>query len=103
MEPDRITRPEREEFAHLLCGRGCSQICGIVSRGDFMATEVSAHRVPQANAGAGTRLAFSSRYAYDGSAGVDRLSQAVALMPDESGGSWAMAARIERRSCPRSN
>ena len=46
-----------------------------------MASPVSAHRIPATAQGAGNRLPFFTRYACDGSAGVDFFAQDVARVP----------------------
>ena len=85
VEADSITRPGRDEFvrlrphvfAELWSFFGAFDI-------DLMASPVSAHRIPAAAPGAGNQLPCFTRYACEGSAGVDFFSQDVSRVPGES-------------------
>ena len=85
VEADSITRPGRDEFvrlrphvfAELWSFFGAFDI-------DLMAPPVSAHCIPAAAPGAGNQLPYFTRYACEGSAGVDFFSQDVSRVPGES-------------------
>ena len=78
VEADSIARPGRDEFvflrphvfAELWSFLGAFDI-------DLMASPVSAHCIPAAAPGAGNQLPCFTRYACEGSAGVDFFSQDV--------------------------
>ena len=79
VEADSITRPGRDEFARLR-PHVFAELWAFFGEFniDLMASPVSAHRIP---ATAGNRLPFFTRYACDGSAGVDFFAQDVARVP----------------------
>ncbi|CAN0429763.1 unnamed protein product [Ascophyllum nodosum] len=85
VEADSIPRPGRDEFvrlrphvfAELWSFFGAFDI-------DLMASPVSAHRIPAAAPGAGNQLPCFTRYACEGSAGVDCFSQDVSRVPGSS-------------------
>ena len=82
VEADSITRPGRDEFARLR-PHVFAELWAFFGEFniDLMASPVSAHRIPATAQGAGNRLPFFTRYACDGSAGVDFFAQDVARVP----------------------
>ena len=85
MEADRITLPGRDKivrlrphlFAELWSFFGAFNI-------DLMASAASAHCIPVTAPGAGNKLPCFTRYACDGSAGVDFFAQDVSRVPGET-------------------
>ena len=81
-EADVLSRPSVEELVRLVPEKFAVlwDAFGGFSF-DLMATDVSAHKVPDGCLSAGTTLPFFSRYACQGSSGIDVLAQDVGQLP----------------------
>ena len=85
VEADSITWPGRDEFVRLR-PHVFAELWALFGEFniDLMASPVSAHCIPTTAQGAGSRLPFFTRYACDGSTGVDLFAQDVARVPGET-------------------
>ena len=85
VEADSITRSRRDEFVllHLLLFAELWPILGAFNI-DLMVSPASVHYIPATAPGEGNRLPCFTRYACDGSTGVDFFAQDVLRVPGET-------------------